>query len=323
MSGDRDRNKNKFLARVSDIIHNSQYVHFGREAIGEKRDRAVRLPQSVFLDSSPGGGLCLMLDECIKYMREKGYSADGFEKTMFKDEAEVHFEHMRLFEAIHSRLVNEDLIVYPSIYFHPDLVKALTKGQFQRYQNIATSHGAVVALDEEDATHIVVADTEGMAVDPDGDFCRTLALWTSKKDSLAYVHWWFFPDSYDEWLRKDVIQGNEPEEASPESGKFRVCLRWLEDTQEFNEWMNEKVRFDQSIVPSSQFTVMEWLFSHACLRPPVVSLIRRFSRPFSSLAPSRALASEHRIFTKGRDKDPAPSRAAQEISPPVSCVIRY
>ena len=263
-SGDKEQDNNQFLARIIDIIHHSQFLHIGREAVGDKRDRAVRLPQSVFVDKSLGGGLCVMLHECIKYMRKKGYSADGFEKTMFKDEAEVHFEHMRLFEAIHSRLVNEHLIVYPSIYFHPDLGKALTKEQVQRYQNIATSHGAVVALDKEDATHIVVADTEGMAVD--GDFCRTLALRKSNKkldrDSFAYVHWWFFSDSYNEWLPKDDIQGNEPNEPEAERpnlksvpfGPVTVCLRWLEDTQQFNEWMNEEVRFDHSIVPSSRFT---------------------------------------------------------------------
>ena len=241
-SDDATRNNNKFLARVSDIIHHSQYVHLGKEAVGGKRDRAVRLPQSIFLDNSPGGGLCLMLHECIKYMRTKGYSTDGFEKTMFKDENKVEFTHMPLFEAIHKRLVAAELIVYPSIYFHPDLVKSLTKGQFLRYQYIATSHGAAVTLSEEDATHIVVPDTEGMAVDPDRDFCRTLALRTrKKKDSLAYVHWWFFPGSYDEWLLKDVIQGNVLEASRPKRGQFRVCQRWLEDTQQFNEWMPEEV----------------------------------------------------------------------------------
>ena len=256
-TNDATLDNNKFLARVSDIIHHSQYVHLGKEAKGEKRDRAVRLPMSIFLDKSKGGGLCLMLHECINYMKTEGISADDFQDAMFKDEDEVEFTHMRLFEAINERLVNAELIVYPSIYFHPDLVKALNEKQLERYKKIATSHGAVVTLDEEDATHVVVADTEGMDVDPDVDFCRTIVHWQRKsdrKDSLVYVHWWFFPDSYDEWLPQDDIQGHEPEAARPKSGQFRVCLRWLEDTQQFNEWMNEEVRFDHLIVPSSRFT---------------------------------------------------------------------
>lgn len=77
------------------------------------------------------------------------------------------------------------------------------------------SYGAVVTLRQEDATHTIVPNTEGMAVDPDEDLCRTLVLpRDKKKDSLTYVHWWFCPASYD-------------------------------------EWMTEKVRFDHSIVPSA------------------------------------------------------------------------
>ena len=276
-SGDAVLNNNKFLARVSDIIHHSQYVHLGREAIREKRDRAVRLPQFVFVNNSPGGGLCLMLHECIKYMRTEGCSAKQFEKAMLKDKDEVEFTHMRLFEAIHTRLVAAELIVYPTIHFHPDLVRALTDEQVERYQEIATSHGAVVSLNKEDATHIVVANTEGMAVD--GDFCRIQTLQQKKSvtrknsdpesNSLAYVHWWFFPNSYDEWLPQDDIQGNQargsgndPAEAvrpnlNLKSGRFTVCLRWLEDTQLFNEWMTEEVRFDHSMVPSSRFTASD------------------------------------------------------------------
>lgn len=141
IAGDDQTRNNKFLARVTDIIHQSQYIHLGKEAIGEKRDLIVRLPQSIFLDKSPGGGLCVLLHETIDYMRTKGYSADGLERTMFKQVSDVDFKHMRLFESIHARLVAADLIVYPAIYFSPDMVKTLTKGQYHRYQNIAKSHG--------------------------------------------------------------------------------------------------------------------------------------------------------------------------------------
>lgn len=75
-SNDTARNNNEFLVRVSDIIHRSQYKHLGKEAMEEKRDQAVRLPMSIFLDNSPWGGLCLMLHECIVYMQVRGFSAD-------------------------------------------------------------------------------------------------------------------------------------------------------------------------------------------------------------------------------------------------------
>ena len=49
-------------------------------------------------------------------------SAKQFEKAMLKDKDEVEFTHMRLFEAIHTRLVAAELIVYPTIHFQLPLL---------------------------------------------------------------------------------------------------------------------------------------------------------------------------------------------------------
>eukprot|EP00960_Hanusia_phi_P069518 767108-Hanusia_phi.AAC.12 len=50
----------------------------------------------------------------------------------------------------------------------------------------------------------------------------------TKKEAIAYVHWWFYPDSYDEWLPEKEVEG---EMCATSLRKFwKVC---------FNEWMTE------------------------------------------------------------------------------------
>ena len=39
---------------------------------------------------------------------------------------------MRLFETIHTRLLDKEQIVYPCIYFSPELVRSISKSQLQR-----------------------------------------------------------------------------------------------------------------------------------------------------------------------------------------------
>jgi len=54
---------------------------------------------------------------------------------------------------------------------------------------------------------------------------------------LAYVHWWFYPDSYDDWVPQWEVEGEE--EVPERKERWRVCVRWLRDSYKFNEWMNE------------------------------------------------------------------------------------
>lgn len=55
---------------------------------------------------------------------------------------------------------------------------------------------------------------------------------------MALVHWWYYPDSYDSWIPAAEVQG-ETEEDEEHSGPWHVQLRWLQDSDYFNELMNE------------------------------------------------------------------------------------
>ena len=53
------------------------------------------------------------------------------------------------------------------------------------------------------------------------------------------VHWWFYPDSYDSVVPYVEVGGAAPE-TTPSPSQWWVSSRWLEDTDSFNEWMNEE-----------------------------------------------------------------------------------
>lgn len=51
------------------------------------------------------------------------------------------------------------------------------------------------------------------------------------------MHWWYLPDSYDEYLPREVV----PDQLQPDpvpAGPCKVYIRWVYDSERFNEWMN-------------------------------------------------------------------------------------
>jgi hypothetical protein len=55
---------------------------------------------------------------------------------------------------------------------------------------------------------------------------------------LAFVHWWYFPDSYDQWIPLADVDPKVEEDPDPHARQY-VCCRFIKDVAIFNEWMNE------------------------------------------------------------------------------------
>lgn len=67
------------------------------------------------------------------------------------------------------------------------------------------------------------------------DWFRTL----EKDGNMVLVHWWYYPDSFDSWLPQ-TQQFTDPEEPPEHNGSWKISVRWLQDTERFNEFMNEE-----------------------------------------------------------------------------------
>mmetsp|Transcript_17048 Transcript_17048/g.28600 ORF Transcript_17048/g.28600 Transcript_17048/m.28600 type:complete len:843 (-) Transcript_17048:77-2605(-) len=66
---------------------------------------------------------------------------------------------------------------------------------------------------------------------------------SSDADSIsALVHWWYYPDSYNEWLPAAEIDANDPPDLATlhpaTRSKWYVCCRFILDCAIFNEWGN-------------------------------------------------------------------------------------
>lgn len=56
---------------------------------------------------------------------------------------------------------------------------------------------------------------------------------------MVRVHYWYQPDSYDEWIPAKAIDSKDvvPDKAPP-GGRWKVTPRWVVDSEKYNEWMN-------------------------------------------------------------------------------------
>lgn len=114
-------------------------------------------------------------------------------------------------------------------------------------KRITTQNGGSLMDSINEASHVVDWDEEvdSLPSDLTEEFVRTLEVRPSEEGGTALVHWFYHPDSYDEWIPSDHIDGSEPPDTVPqESGinnnrKWHVCCRFIMDCEIFNEWGNE------------------------------------------------------------------------------------
>ena len=139
-----------------------------------------------------------------------------------------------------------------------------------KLSNVVTEHAGEIVSSEAEATHIVNWNEEidslpeGITEDfirilevrgnscgatvtaPDSDEANPTDLPTCQpKVQKALVHWWYYPDSYNEWLPGVELDANEPPDLaalqtpSGRRKRYFVCCRFVTDCALFNEWGNE------------------------------------------------------------------------------------
>ena len=128
-------------------------------------------------------------------------------------------------------------------------------GMLNKLSKIVVEHGGSIVSSEDAASHIIDWN-EDVDSNPDNtdDFIRILevrgtpdvALASpsdgSKSATSALVHWWYYPDSYNEWIPDTEFSASDaPDLASlhpPTRSKWYVCCRFILDCDIFNEWGN-------------------------------------------------------------------------------------
>jgi hypothetical protein len=75
-------------------------------------------------------------------------------------------------------------------------------------------------------------------------------------EGSALVHWWYYPDSYNEWLPASEINISDPPDLTslytPTRSKWYVCCRFILDCEVFNEWGNPMDYENENESPEDQ-----------------------------------------------------------------------
>eukprot|EP00960_Hanusia_phi_P039667 753975-Hanusia_phi.AAC.3 len=222
--------QSRYLAHVTAILEQASDDLFGLNAPKENQKLMPKLPSKLFSDFQivPQGGLLTILSTAFRYKKEKGWSGDSFEEIFIKDETKAQ-EHTALFLRIESSLLNAGLLRRPKVLFS----LSMPRDQLSELNEIVLSHKGAIVTRREQATHEVFPDEQ--QDEADADYCRTI----DSQDHMSKVHWWYFPDSYQEWKPSEEIQG-DPEPPIPTPLVWKITARFLRDLEKFNEWMNEE-----------------------------------------------------------------------------------
>lgn len=116
-----------------------------------------------------------------------------------------------------------------------------------KLRKIVLSHGGFIIDDITTASHVIDWDDEvdSLPSELTEEFVRTLEVRPCEDGGTALVHWFYHPDSYDEWIPSDHVDGSEPPDTVPQPSdintdrQWHVCCRYIMDCEIFNEWGNE------------------------------------------------------------------------------------
>ncbi|KAI8086055.1 uncharacterized protein BX664DRAFT_334804 [Halteromyces radiatus] len=97
-----------------------------------------------------------------------------------------------------------------------------------------------MVTDRSKATHVVVFHKNDTKDDSKRITSRMVHILESI-DKRVLIHWYRYPDSYNEWVDERKIKDNKRfEETSPEQQEQPIYVQssWLTDSYKFNTWMN-------------------------------------------------------------------------------------
>jgi hypothetical protein len=197
----------------------------------------VKIPHSIFRDLKPDGALFWTLLVVLEWMKENGWR----DHNLLMPERNPSVR--QLFLEIEKRLLSRELIRRPVIFFNSSIPPAFVT----ELSAIAVAHHATIARTLEESTHEVYFDSKVDAPKAEGEgdaeaeeYIRTLETRPYSEGGMALVHWWYSPDSYDEWIPSLELETSDAPDLNPQMPMhYRVNCRFIRDATIFNEWGNE------------------------------------------------------------------------------------
>ncbi|KAF9439150.1 hypothetical protein BGZ76_010743 [Entomortierella beljakovae] len=188
----------------------------------------ARIPAKIFrcdiiTSNSP---IYKVLKSSYEYRHSQGWRRWDFSSLARKN------QNLDLVSHVRSELVSQGIVKNPIVAFDDSI------GEREREKLEASVErlGGSVTSQLSKATHVIHHSSEELESPEGEEWLRTL----EKKDGKVLVHYWYYPDSYDEWLLETSSDFMDPEPVPEHAGAWNISARWVRDSEKYNEWMNEE-----------------------------------------------------------------------------------
>ncbi|KAI9299261.1 SWIRM-domain-containing protein [Neoconidiobolus thromboides FSU 785] len=216
----------KDLSQFTASLFQFQEDNLGRHSNDDTGYPLVRINAKFFRPKKPNSILLFaLLKSSFQYLAlRKCFDWD------FADSSKKDF-FIGLLKHVHISLQSQNLIADPKIAFSDDVPQEKVRILTEK----ATKLRATVVQSNDSPTHIIHS-AEQNEPPRDSDWYRVL----DKRGDKALLHWFFYPDSHDAWVNDSSDYVIENETTTEKNKPIHVSARWLEDSLDFNEWMNEE-----------------------------------------------------------------------------------
>ncbi|XP_063055653.1 SWI/SNF complex subunit SMARCC1 isoform X2 [Engraulis encrasicolus] len=223
-----------------------QLLQFQEDAFGRRVNNPAltKLPAKSFLDFKAAGALCHILGSAYKFKSEQGWRRFDLQNPSRMD------RNVEMFLNVEKTLVQNNCLTRPIVY----LSSELEQKQAGKLKDIIKRHQGTITEEKSKATHIIYPSPSQQEED---EWLRPVM----RKDKQVLVHWGGFPDSYDTWVSTSDVDADVEDPPGAEK-PWKVHAKWVQDTDAFNEWMNEEdyevdenkkpVNFRQRIFPREE-----------------------------------------------------------------------
>eukprot|EP01135_Chromosphaera_perkinsii_P003707 Nk52_evm25s252 gene=Nk52_evmTU25s252 len=184
-----------------------------------------KFPVKVFNDYMPGGALCVVLKAAYKFRRNNGANFE------YSDESVDNSLLVEMFQKAEKNLKANNFLEWPRVY----ISLGIDEPERTYLINIVKSHRGTVVSSKGQCTHAVY----GIEKDENEDEDWMRPVVQNEDGTKIKVHWWYMPDSYDEWTPASEVD-EKPASRPPAPAILNVSRKFLQYTEKFNEWMNEE-----------------------------------------------------------------------------------
>ncbi|KAF9934174.1 hypothetical protein FBU30_003198 [Linnemannia zychae] len=218
----------KELAQFVHALQQFQEDVLGANSAQSYTTHPARIPAKIFRSETitTGSPLYKALKAAYEYRLAQGWRRWDLGSMARKT------QNIELVAHIRNQLLSEGVIKNPIVAFD----NSVPEEEREKLEAILRRLGGTTTTDSQLATHIVHHSAEELESPEGEEWLRTL----EKKDGKVLVHYWYYPDSYDEWLLETSSEFMDPEPAPEHSGAWGISTRWIRDSEKYNEWMNEE-----------------------------------------------------------------------------------